>query len=65
MTRAAMPTSAMRTSGDEDERLAGVVAHACQQRAHSSRSVALAVRSPEALKPGRPMLYGYLTISLT
>ena len=51
--------------GDEDERLPGVAADARQQRVHSSRSVALAVRSPEALKPGRPMLYGYLTVNLT
>ena len=41
---------------DEDERLPGVVEDACPQRAHSSRSVAFAVRSPEALKPGSPML---------
>ena len=65
ITSAAMPTSAIEDDGDEDERLPGLVADAGTQRPHSSRSVAFAVRSPEALKPGRPMLYGYLTVSLT
>ena len=27
--------------------------------------MALAVRSPEALKSGRPILYGYLTVTVT
>ena len=60
-----MPTSTMSAKATKTNAWPESQRMRVSSDAHSRRSVALAVRSPEALKSGRPMLYGYLTVTVT